>query len=55
MVIYPVPQAVTQARVQLAIDESAKAPAATINEDVQAVAEVQGQAERQELSVDVTA
>ena len=55
MVIYPVPQAVTQARVQLAIDETAKAPAATINEDVQAVAEVQGQAEQAALLLDLKA
>jgi hypothetical protein len=55
MVIYPVPPAVTQARVQLAIDETAKAPLETINNDVQAIVEVQGQAEQQELSVDVKA
>jgi hypothetical protein len=53
MVIYPVPPAVTQARVQLAIDETAKAPAATINEDVQTVAEVQGQAQQAALIVDL--
>jgi hypothetical protein len=49
MVIYPVPQVVTQARVQLAIDETAKAPAATINEDVQTIAEVVRQNNRRWL------
>jgi hypothetical protein len=32
-----VPVAVTQAKVQLVIDEAAKAPVTTINNDVQAV------------------
>jgi hypothetical protein len=54
MVIYPVPVAVTQAKVQLVIDETAKAPVATINSDLQAVIAVQRQAE-QEGSVDVKA
>lgn len=54
MVIYPVPAAVTQARVQLVIDETAKAPVTIINNDVQAVIEVQKQAE-QETLVDVKA
>lgn len=54
MVIYPVPVAVTQAKVQLVIDEAAKAPATVINSDVQAVIEVQRQAE-QEALVDVKA
>jgi hypothetical protein len=53
MVIYPVPAAVTQAKVQLVIDETAKAPATVINSDVQAVIEVQRQAE-QEALVDVS-
>ena len=39
--IYPVPAAVTEARVQLAVDQEAKAPPATIANDVGAVAEVQ--------------
>jgi hypothetical protein len=51
MNIYPVPAAVTQAKIQLVIDETAKAPATTINSDVQAVIEVQRQAE-QELMLD---
>ena len=46
MVIYPVPVAVTQAKIQLVIDETAKAPVTTINTDVQAVVEVQKQAEQ---------
>lgn len=54
MVIYPVPAAVTQAKVQLVIDETAKAPATIINSDVQAIIEVQRQAE-QEALVDVKA
>ncbi|QWG21284.1 hypothetical protein KMZ93_14695 [Bradyrhizobium sediminis] len=54
MVIYPVPAAVTQAKVQLVIDETAKAPVTVINSDVQAVIEVQRQAE-QEALVDVKA
>ena len=54
MVIYPVPAAVTQAKIQLVIDETAKAPATVINNDVQAVIEVQRQAE-QEALVDVKA
>jgi hypothetical protein len=36
MVIYLVPVAVTQAKVQLVIDETARAPVPTINNDVQA-------------------
>src|SRR6267143_5217598 len=34
MVLYPVPIEVTQARVQLVADQTAKAPARTINDDV---------------------
>ena len=54
MVIYPVPAAVTQAKIQLVIDETAKAPATTINSDVQAVIAAQRQAE-QDVLVDVKA
>ena len=54
MVIYPVPAAVTQAKVQLVIDETAKAPATVINNDVQALIDVQRQAE-QALLVDLKA
>ena len=54
MVIYPVPAAVTQARIQLAVDQVAKAPPATINNDVVDVVEVQAEAER-ELLLDLKA
>ncbi len=37
MVIYPVPVEVTQARIQLLVDQNAKAPPNTINQDLQAV------------------
>ena len=37
MVIYPVPVEVTQARIQLVVDQNAKAPPNTINLDLQAV------------------
>jgi len=37
MVIYPVPVEVTQARVQLAVDQAAKASPTTIAQDLQAV------------------
>jgi hypothetical protein len=49
MVIYPIPVAVTQARVQLVIDETAKAPSPTINADVQNVVAEQSQAARDAL------
>jgi len=49
MTIYPVPPAVTEARIQLAVDQEAKAPPATINCDVAEVAEVKSQAEREQL------
>jgi hypothetical protein len=37
MVIYPIPVEVTLARVQLVVDQAAKAPPNTINQDLQAV------------------
>ena len=37
MVIYPIPVEVTQARVQLVVDQTARAPSHTINQDLQAV------------------
>jgi hypothetical protein len=49
MNIYPVPAAVTQAKVQLVIDETAKAPATTISADRQTVIDVQVQAEQASL------
>jgi hypothetical protein len=49
MVIYPIPVAVTQAKVRLVIDETAKAPSPTINTDVQNVVAAQSEAERDAL------
>jgi hypothetical protein len=49
MDVYPVPAAVTQARVQLSIDQIDKAPSATINDDVDTVVEVQAAAQREAL------
>jgi hypothetical protein len=49
MDVYPVPAAVTQARVQLVIDQTDKAPSATINTDVDDVVQVQAQAQREAL------
>jgi hypothetical protein len=46
MNIYPVPAAVTQAKVHLAIDETTKAPVPTINEDRLAVIDVEVEAEQ---------
>jgi hypothetical protein len=53
MDVYPVPAAVTQARVQLVIDQTDKAPSATINTDVDDVVQVQAEAQREAL-LDVT-
>ena len=52
MVIYPVPVEVTQARIQLLVDQTAKAPPNTINEDLKAVSDAKAQAEQNAL-VDV--
>jgi len=49
MTIYPVPAALTEARVHLAVDQQAKAPPTTIINDVADVAEVQAEAERELL------
>jgi hypothetical protein len=49
MTIYPVPAAVTEVRVQLVVDQEAKAPPVTITNDVAEVAAVQAEAERQQL------
>jgi hypothetical protein len=54
MLIYPVPVAVTQARVQLLADQTAKAPPRTINDDVLDVFAAKNQAER-EAVVDLKA
>jgi hypothetical protein len=47
MVIYPVPIEVTQARVQLVADQTAKAPAHIIQDDVLEVVAAKNQADRQ--------
>jgi hypothetical protein len=49
MDVYPVPAAVTQARVQLIIDQTDKAQPATINSDVVDVMEAQATAQREAL------
>jgi hypothetical protein len=49
MVIYPIPAAVTQAKVQLVIDETAKAPQHQINADVQNIIDAQAKAKREAL------
>jgi hypothetical protein len=49
MPIYPVPVAVTQARVQLLVDQTAKAPPQTINDDVIDVFAEKNRAEREAL------
>jgi len=49
MTIYPVPTVVTEARIQLAVDQEANAPPATINNDVAEVAGVQAEAEHEQL------
>ena len=52
--IYPIPIPVTQAKVQLVIDQTAKATAETIAADEQAVLEASAQASEQ-MMVDLTA
>ena len=47
--IRPVPTAVIEATVQLAVDQEAKAPPATIINDVGEIAEVQAEAEHEQL------
>jgi hypothetical protein len=49
MDVYPVPAAVMQARVQLIIDQTDKAPPATISNDVADVIQVQATAQREAL------
>jgi UDP-3-O-[3-hydroxymyristoyl] glucosamine N-acyltransferase len=44
MIVYPVPVEVTQARIQLLIDQTAKAPPNKINEDLRAVYDAKSQA-----------
>jgi len=49
MVIYPVPVEVTQARIQLLVDQTAKAPAKTISDDLKAVYHAKAVAEEAAL------
>ncbi|MBI5319460.1 hypothetical protein [Bradyrhizobium sp.] len=50
MLVYPIPHAVTQARVQLVADQTEKAPSHVIREDVLNVAAAKNEAERQALA-----
>jgi hypothetical protein len=50
MLVYPVPHAVTQARVQLVADQTERAPSHVIREDVLNVAAAKNDAERQALA-----
>ncbi len=54
MVIYPVPAVVIQARIQLVVDQTAKAAPATIDHDVLAIEDIITQSEQDSL-VDLTA
>jgi hypothetical protein len=49
MLVYPIPHAVTQARVQLVADQTEKAPSHIIQADVLNVAAAKNEAERQAL------
>jgi hypothetical protein len=50
MLVYPVPHAVTQARVQLAADQAEKAAPRIIQEDVLNILAARNEAERQTLA-----
>ncbi len=50
MLVYPIPTAVTQARVQLVADQTEKAPPHVIQADVINVAAAKSEAERQGLA-----
>jgi hypothetical protein len=50
MLVYPIPTAVTQARVQLVADQTEKAPPQVIQADVLNIADVKNEAERQALA-----
>ena len=49
MNVYPVPVEVTQARIQLLVDQAAKAPPNTINEDLKAVYDAKSQAQQAQI------
>ena len=50
MLVYPIPTAVTQARVQLVADQTEKAPPHVIQEDVLNIAAAKNDADRQALA-----
>jgi hypothetical protein len=50
MLVYPIPTAVTQARVQLVADQTEKAPPHIIQTDVLNIAAAKNDAERQALA-----
>jgi hypothetical protein len=50
MLVYPVPHAVTQARVQLVADQTERAPSHVIRADVLNVLGAKNEAERQALA-----
>jgi hypothetical protein len=50
MLVYPIPHAVTQARVQLVADQTGKAPPHVIRDDVLNVFAAKNEAERQALA-----
>jgi hypothetical protein len=49
MVIYPLPVELTQARIRLFVDQTAKAPPKTISDDLQAVYQTKAVAEEAAL------
>jgi len=49
MIVYPVPVEVTQARIQLLVDQTAKAPPNTINEDLKAVYDAKSHAQQAQV------
>jgi hypothetical protein len=53
MLVYPVPVEVTQARIQLLVDQTAKAPPNTINEDLKAVYDAKSQAQQAQVRLHV--
>lgn len=50
MLVYPIPHAVTQARVQLVADQAEKAPSHIIQQDVLNIAAAKNEAQRQALA-----
>ena len=49
MIVYPVPVEVTQARIQLLVDQTAKASPNTINADLKAVYDAKSQAQQAQI------